>query len=249
MTFWTRGLYRLTCHCRWFVYGSIVELWSAEVHFSSVIPQYEEEGPDYSKVIPSLPKQAVSPLKSHSLCYSMWSQLSILESFLSALQNKQLFLMPLSFTPSPFPFLSVSVSLSPCHSCSFAGWWEASEGMSKRHLRQVCERHSVIAVERDVSLRACLWSYPQLGDNRWCRRKDNPGKSPGAGWLCGDITVERECTDGAEGSSGRVWASLLAHVQSFKLCFSLSEAHPHLPSLYLPFSSSTILLYIQSLVN
>lgn len=211
------------------MYGSIVQLWTAEVHFSSDIPQYEEEGPDYSKVIPSLPKQVVSPLKSHSLCYSTRSQLSISESFLSALQNKQLSLMPPSFAPSPLPFLSPSVSRSPCHSCSFAGWWEASEGMSKRHLRQVCERHSVILVERDVSLRACLWSYPQPGDNRWCRRKDNPGNHPGAGWQCGEVTMEREYT-GAEGSSGRVWAGSSVHVPSFKLCFCLSDATPS-PSL------------------
>lgn len=222
---------RLTCHFKCFVCGSVVELWTAEVHFSLVIPQYEEEGPDYSKVIPSLPKRVVSPLKSHSLCYSTWSQLSILKSFLSALQNKQLFLMPLLLPPSPFPSLSVSVSLSPCHSCSFAGWWEASEGMSKRHLRQVCERHSVILVERDVSLWACLWSYPQLGENRWCRKKDNPGKHPGAWWLRGEVTGERQCTEGAEGSLGQVWDGSPAHVQSSKLCFYLSGAQPPFPSL------------------
>ncbi|CAB1441023.1 unnamed protein product [Pleuronectes platessa] len=36
--------------------------------------------------------------------------------------------------------------------------------MSKRHLRQVCERHGVRSVERDVSLGGCLWSYPQNGE-------------------------------------------------------------------------------------
>lgn len=101
--------------------------------------------------------------------------------------------------------------------------------MSKRHLRQVCERHSVILVERDVSLKACLWLYPQPGDNRWCRRKDNPGNHPGAGWQCGEVTVEREHT-GAEGSSGRVWAGSSAHVPSFKPCFCLPDAPASPPS-------------------
>ena len=192
MTFRAVDVLWLTCHFRRFVYVSIVPLWTADVHFPPDIPQYEEdEGPDYSKVIPSLPKQVVSPLKSHSLCYSTCSQLSVSESFLSALQNKQLPLMLLSFTP-PFPSsLSVSLclSLQPCHSRSFAGWWEASEGMSRRHLRQVCERHGVISVQRDVSLGACLRSYPQPGDNRWCRRKGNPGNHPGAGWRCGEVSV------------------------------------------------------------
>lgn len=107
MTFWTADNLILTCHFRWFGFDSIVQLRTAEVHFSPNIPQYEKR-PDYSKVIPSLPKQVVSPLKSHSLCYSMWSQLSISESFLSALQNKQVSLMP-PFAPSPLPFLSPSV--------------------------------------------------------------------------------------------------------------------------------------------
>lgn len=184
-----------------------------------------------------------SPKKSQSMLLNM-IQLSISERFLSALQNKQLFLMPPSFTPSHFPFLSVSVSLSPCHSCSFAGWWEASEGMSKRHLRQVCERHSVISVERHISLRACLWSYPQLGDNRWCRKKENPGKHPGAGRLRGEVTAERQYTEGAEGSSGQVWDGSPTHVQSFKLCFCLSDACT--PSLPLPLLSlpPPIILYM-----
>ena len=182
----------LACHFRWSVDGSMCScIWTAEVHFSSDIPQYE--GPDYSKVIPSLPKQVVSPLKSHSLCYSIWSQLSVSESFLSALQDKQLSLScPLL---SPPPLLPFCLSLSPCHSCSFAGWWEASEGMSRRPLRQVCERHSGLSVERDVSPRACLWSYPQPGDNRWCRREGNPGNHPGAGWQRWAVTVEREYTE------------------------------------------------------
>lgn len=177
----------------------MVQLWTAELHFSSHIPQYKEEGPDYSKVIPSLPKQFVSPIKSHSLCYSTCSQLSISYSFLSVLQNKRL---SLSYAPFFHPLfsslslsLSPSVSLSPCHSCSFAGWWGASEGMSRSHLRQACERHSVISVERDVSLRACLQLYPQLGDNRWCRREDNPGNHPRAGRQRGEVTSERESTE------------------------------------------------------
>lgn len=67
--------------------------------------------------------------------------------------------------------------------------------MSRRHLRQVCERHSGLSVERDVSLRACLWSYPQPGDNRWRRREGNPGNHPGAGWQRWAVTVEREYTE------------------------------------------------------
>lgn len=236
MTFWTADNLILTCHFRWFGFDSIVQLRTAEVHFSPDIPQYEKR-PDYSKVIPSLPKQVVSPLKSHSLCYSTWSQLSISESFLSALQNKQVSLMP-PFAPSSVS-VSLCLSLSPCQSCSFAGWWEASEGMSKRHLRQVCERHGVISVESDVSLRACLWSYQQPGDNGWCRRKDNRGKHPGAAWQCGKVTIEQEYT-GAEGSSGWVWAGSPTHVLSFKLCFCLPDA----PSLHSPFSSCPIIPYM-----
>lgn len=122
-----------------------------------------------------------------------------------------------SFAPlSPLPFLSPYVFVSPCHSCSFAGWWEASEGMSKRHLRRVCERHSVISVGSDVSLRACLWSYQQPRDNRWWRRKE--GKHPEAGWQRGEVTAEQEHR-GVRGSEGRAWSGSSDHVGSFKPCF------------------------------
>lgn len=235
MTFWTADNLILTCHFRWFGFDSIVQLRTAEVHFSPNIPQYEKR-PDYSKVIPSLPKQVVSPLKSHSLCYSTWSQLSISESFLSALQNKQVSLMP-PFAPSPLPFLSPSVFPSlPVKAAHSQVDGRHQKGWV-RGIWDKCVR--VISVESDVSLRACLWSYQQPGDNEWCRRKDNRGKHPGAAWQCGKVTIEQEYT-GAEGSSGWVWAGSPTHVLSFKLCFCLPDA----PSLHSPFSSCPIIPYM-----
>ena len=194
MTFRAADALWLTCHFRRFVYVSIVPLWTAEVHFPSDIPQCEEgEGPDYSKVIPSLPKQVVSPLKSHSLCCSTWSQLSVLESFLSALQNKQLSLMPLSFAPPPrasLPFLSPSVSL-------FNPVTVAHSQVDGRHQKgwvggiwDKCVRDTPWYRCRGTSLsEPCLRSYPQPGDNRWCGGKGNPVNHPGAGWRCGEVSV------------------------------------------------------------
>lgn len=92
--------------------------------------------------------------------------------------------------------------------------------MSKRHLRQVCERHGVISVESDVSLRACLWSYQQPGDNEWCRRKDNRGKHPGAAWQCGKVTIEQEYM-GQRGHQGECELALQLtsyHLNSVFVC-------------------------------
>ena len=79
VTFWTTEMLILTCHFRCFVYDSIVQLWTAEVHFSSDIPQYG------SRLFQSHSKFTKAgcfpPWKSHSLCYSTWSPLSILGIF------------------------------------------------------------------------------------------------------------------------------------------------------------------------
>lgn len=105
------------------------------------------------------------------------------------------FFQALSSVPLCLP-LSPFLCLSQLLICRLMGG--ASEGMSGR---SVWGTKRILLGERDVSLslRACLWSYPQLGDNRWCRRKENPGNHPGAGWQRGEVSVEKEKTE-----SGRV---------------------------------------------
>lgn len=143
-----------------------------------------------SRSFQGLPKQVVSPLKSHSLCCSMWLQFSISKSFLSALQNKQLSLMLPFFSP-PLPS-SLSVSLISLSLPVIVVHLQVDGRHQKGWVGGIWEGHGLISVERDISLRACVWSDPQLGDKRWCRRKDNPGNHPGAGWQCGDVTVEQK---------------------------------------------------------
>lgn len=103
--------------------------------------------------------------------------------------------------------------------------------MSKRHLRQVCERHSVISVGSDVSLKACLWSYQQPRDNRWWRRKGGGANTQGQ-----DGNVRRlPQSKSAEGSEGRAWAGSSARVVSFKFwIFILVFTHPHPTSTHPP---------------
>lgn len=79
----------------------------------------------------------------------------------------------------PSPQLLLSVPCSGCHGRSFAGWREASEGMSKRHLRQACEGHGVISVERAVSFRGLsLVISWNMADNAWCREERRTRANP-----------------------------------------------------------------------